>query len=135
MTPDPQEAPRPSAFSRRRLLGAAGAGALAVGAAGVGGWAYGHESEEPPHGVDQVRYPFEGTHQAGITTPAQDRLHFAAFDVRTESRAELIDLLKKWTVAARQMTAGRVGGRFAAHAVRRPAERHRRGHRPQRSRA
>ena len=27
-------------------------------------------------------------------TPAQDRLHFAAFDVHTESRAELVDLLK-----------------------------------------
>jgi deferrochelatase/peroxidase EfeB len=100
-----------SAFTRRRLLGAAGAGALAVGAAGVGGWAYGHESEEPPQGVDQARYPFEGTHQSGITTPAQDRLHFAAFDVRTESRDELVDLLKRWTVAARQMTAGQsVGG-------------------------
>jgi deferrochelatase/peroxidase EfeB len=111
VTPDPQDAQRTSAFTRRRLLGAAGAGALAVGAAGVGGWAYGHESEEAPHGVDEASYPFQGEHQAGIVTPAQDRLHFAAFDVRTESRAELMDLLKQWTVAARQMTAGEsVGG-------------------------
>ncbi len=110
MTQDHQDAPG-RGFSRRRLLGAAGAGALAVGAAGVGGWAYGHESEEPPHGVDQARYPFEGTHQAGITTPVQDRLHFAAFDVRTDSREELIDLLKEWSAAARQMTNGEsVGG-------------------------
>ena len=46
-------------------------------------------------------------HQAGITTPAQDRLHFAAFDVTTTSRDELIALLKEWTAAAALMTAGR----------------------------
>ena len=111
MTPEPQNAPRTGAFSRRRLLGAAGAGALAVGAAGVGGWAYGHESEEPPHGVDEAQYPFEGRHQSGITTPIQDRLHFASFDVRTDSRDELIKLLQEWSAAARQMMRGEsVGG-------------------------
>jgi deferrochelatase/peroxidase EfeB len=94
------------ALSRRRLLGAAGAGALAVGAAGVGGFAYGHESEPSPGGVDQASYPFQGRHQAGITTPAQDRLHFAAFDVTTDSREELVELLRTWTAAAREMTAG-----------------------------
>jgi deferrochelatase/peroxidase EfeB len=101
-------APRPAngSLSRRRLLGAAGAGALAVGAAGVGGFAYGHESQEPPHGVDKATYPFHGQHQAGITTPAQDRLHFAAFDVTTDSREELVALLRTWTAAAREMTAG-----------------------------
>jgi len=35
-----------------------------------------------------------GAHQAGIITPAQDRLHFVAFDVITDQRAELIALLK-----------------------------------------
>jgi deferrochelatase/peroxidase EfeB len=106
-------APRPAstpagkgALSRRRLLGAAGAGALAVGTAGVGGFAYGHESEPSPGGVDQASYPFQGRHQAGITTPAQDRLHFAAFDVTTDSREELVELLRTWTAAAREMTAG-----------------------------
>jgi deferrochelatase/peroxidase EfeB len=73
----------------------------------VGGWAYGHESdEEAPPGVDQATYPFEGRHQAGITTPAQDRLHFASFDVTTDSRDELVELLRTWTAAAREMTAG-----------------------------
>lgn len=111
MTPAPERSSSSGAVSRRRLFGAAGAGALAVGAAGVGGWAYGHGSEEPPQGVDKASYPFEGAHQAGITTPAQDRLHFAAFDVTTDSREELVDLLKKWTVAARQLTRGQsVGG-------------------------
>ena len=36
----------------------------------------------------------------------QDRLHFAAFDVITTSRDELIELLQDWTVAAERMTRG-----------------------------
>jgi len=36
----------------------------------------------------------------------QDRLHFAAFDVTTDSREELIEMLRMWTAAARDMTAG-----------------------------
>ena len=52
-------------------------------------------------------YPFHGAHQAGIVTPAQDRLHFAAFDVTTDSRDELVALLQDWTAAAARMTQGR----------------------------
>jgi deferrochelatase/peroxidase EfeB len=55
-------------------------------------------------------YPFRGEHQAGIATPAQDRLHFAAFDVTTDSREELVELLKAWTSAAEQMTKGEEAG-------------------------
>ena len=33
--------------------------------------------------------PFYGPHQAGIATPAQDRLHFAAFDLVTDSVADV----------------------------------------------
>lgn len=50
--------------------------------------------------------PFRGPHQAGIITPAQDRMHFCAFDVTTDSRAELVTMLKEWTVMAERMTAG-----------------------------
>ena len=49
---------------------------------------------------------FRGEHQAGITTAAQDRLHFVAFDVITDDPAELRDLLTRWTRAAERMTAG-----------------------------
>ena len=56
------------------------------------------------------RTPFRGEHQAGIVTPAQDRLHFAAFDVTTDDRDELIDLLQQWTEAAERMTAGEPAG-------------------------
>jgi deferrochelatase/peroxidase EfeB len=55
-------------------------------------------------------YAFRGEHQAGITTPAQDRLHFAAFDVTTGSRAQLIALLTAWTEAADRMTRGLPAG-------------------------
>ncbi len=55
-------------------------------------------------------YPFRGEHQAGIVTPAQDRLHFAAFDITTRSRAQLVSLLKAWTAAAERMTQGRPAG-------------------------
>ena len=49
---------------------------------------------------------FSGVHQAGIVTPAQDRLYFVAFDVVTTDRNALVDLLKRWTDAARRLTAG-----------------------------
>lgn len=101
------------AVSRRRLLGVAGAGALA-GAAALGGYelAQAADSDDPDSGDNgtSASYPFYGTHQSGITTPAQDRLHFAAFDVTTTSREDLIALLKAWTIAADEMTSGKSVG-------------------------
>jgi deferrochelatase/peroxidase EfeB len=69
-------------------------------------------SASGPAPTDAVR--FTGPHQAGIVTPAQDRLHFVAFDVTTDDRAELVDMLKAWTAAARRMTAGRDAGPVGA---------------------
>ena len=105
--------PQSSAVSRRRLLGVAGAGALAVGA-GVGGFAVGKAEADSPGAPGDATYPFHGEHQAGILTPTQDRLHFAAFDITTDSRAELITLLKAWTDAAAEMTSGTTVGGGAA---------------------
>jgi len=101
--------------SRRRLLGFAGAGAVAAGAAASGvlvGRASADENRttDDPAGKDQ--YPFRGAHQAGIVTPAQDRLHFAAFDVTTTRRDELIGLLKAWTEAADRLTRGESAGPY-----------------------
>lgn len=50
--------------------------------------------------------PFYGAHQAGIATPVQDRLAFAAFDVTTVSVQDLQVLLGTWAAAAAQMTRG-----------------------------
>jgi deferrochelatase/peroxidase EfeB len=106
--PPPEPALGRSGVSRRGLLGAAGAGlaGLAVGAAA--GYAAGSEESAPTAAAaaGTRTYPFYGEHQAGILTPVQDRLHFAAFDVTTDSRAELVQLLKDWTAAAARMTMG-----------------------------
>ncbi|SFS74649.1 iron uptake transporter deferrochelatase/peroxidase subunit [Saccharopolyspora flava] len=86
--------------SRRKLFGLTGAG---VAIAGAGAGVAVHESGHDP-AAEQV--PFHGPNQAGITTPAQDRMHFVAFDVTTSDRAELVRLLQDWTRAAERMTAG-----------------------------
>jgi deferrochelatase/peroxidase EfeB len=100
--------------SRRHLLGVAGAGVLA-GAAGAGALGVANASgDDTTPGPGDVTYPFHGAHQAGIVTPAQDRLHFASFDVTTESRDELVALLQAWTEAAAAMTAGHAVGATAA---------------------
>ncbi len=109
MSDDQQRQPDPGTprrISRRGLLGTAGVGAVA--ASGAVGYAVRGEAAEPePTALSAEAVPFEGTHQAGIVTPAQDRLHFAAYDVTTDDRGELIELLKEWTAAARALTAGR----------------------------
>ncbi len=113
MTPVPSQQPQ-SGLTRRKLLGAAGVGALAVGAAGAGGYAI---ADKPTQGTpDPAALPisFDGKHQAGIVTPAQDRLYFVALDMTSERRADLISLLKEWTSAARQMTQGNDVGAFGA---------------------
>jgi deferrochelatase/peroxidase EfeB len=97
-------------LTRRRLLGAAGAGAVA-GAAAIGGIGVARAGDDEASTPDAaLGYAFHGDHQAGIVTPAQDRLHFASFDVLTDSRDELVALLKAWTEAAAAMTAGKAVG-------------------------
>jgi len=96
-------------ITRRRFLGAAGTGAAGLGIVGAGGYLLGQETADADsEGTGSV--PFYGEHQAGIETPAQDRLHFAAFDLLSEDPAELRELLREWTVAAAEMTAGEMVG-------------------------
>ncbi|MFF5722358.1 iron uptake transporter deferrochelatase/peroxidase subunit [[Kitasatospora] papulosa] len=108
---EPAGAPAPS---RRALLGWGGAG-LALGAVAAGGAVAAVRSDggTDPASDSGAAVPFHGAHQAGIATAVQDRLHFAAFDVTTKDRAELIALLKEWTRAAERMTAGRTVGEGA----------------------
>jgi deferrochelatase/peroxidase EfeB len=51
--------------------------------------------------------PFYDRWQAGIATPAQEFLDFAAFDMASESADDLVSLLKQWTAAGAALTAGR----------------------------
>ncbi|MDX8153692.1 iron uptake transporter deferrochelatase/peroxidase subunit [Patulibacter brassicae] len=97
-------------LTRRGLLGVAGAVGVA-GAAGAGGYAIAEASDEAPdHGAT---VPFHGAHQAGIATPAQDRLVFAAFDLLTDDVAQVRELFQIWTEAAERLTAGQAVGPLA----------------------
>jgi deferrochelatase/peroxidase EfeB len=111
----------PAGLSRRRLLGWAGAGTAGVLAAGATGGVIGRATapdpaRDPAWSAPSPEDPvaFTGPHQAGIITPAQDRLHFVAFDVTTDDRDELVELLQAWTAAARRMTAGQDAGPVGA---------------------
>jgi deferrochelatase/peroxidase EfeB len=97
------------ALSRRRLLASAGLGAAGVGL-GAGGYLVGHEAASADAAESEGTVPFYGEHQAGIATPVQDRLFFAAFDLETESRSELRELMEEWSQAAREMSEGRMIG-------------------------
>ena len=104
-------------LTRRALLASGGAAGLAAAAAGTG-FAVGNDHGSADSAGPQT-VPFHAEHQAGITTPAQDRLHFAAFDV-TEgtTRAELKEMLQEWTVAAATMARGdAIGTGVAADAL------------------
>jgi deferrochelatase/peroxidase EfeB len=104
--------------SRRRLIGASGSAAVAgIVAGATAGYAVTRGDDAPAAGAPvtpqgpptlalDAAIPFRGVHQAGIVTPAQDRLHFVALDVVTKDPAQLRGLLEAWTRAAERMTAG-----------------------------
>ncbi len=74
--------------------------------------ATGSRPEDREPGVETV--PFHGLHQSGIATPSQHRLHFTAFDVTTEDREELRDLLHEWSDAAAAVCVGEPVGDVGA---------------------
>jgi deferrochelatase/peroxidase EfeB len=97
-----------SPITRRSLLKSAGIGAAGIGI-GASGYLVGQESAEAS-GEGTGSVPFYGEHQAGIDTPAQDRLFFASFDLQSESPAELRELMREWSRAAAEMSAGEMIG-------------------------
>jgi deferrochelatase/peroxidase EfeB len=110
-----------SPLNRRRMLGwTSAAVAGAAGIAGIAASAPRTSADQPPDTVD-----FHGEHQAGIITPAQERMHFAALDVTTDRRADLNDLLREWTRAAERMCLGAEtaeGGALGGHPQAPPAD-------------
>ncbi|MGI8645211.1 MAG: iron uptake transporter deferrochelatase/peroxidase subunit [Nocardioides sp.] len=99
----------PHGVSRRGLIGG---GTAAAGAAVLGLAAGRVTADTGAVDVEARRapYAFRGAHQAGIITPAQDLLHFAAFDVVTHSRDEVEALLRAWTDAAERLVRGLPAG-------------------------
>jgi deferrochelatase/peroxidase EfeB len=108
-----------SKMSRRRAIALAGVGVAGVAGAAAAGGALVRgavDQEDAGDGLVAGAVAFHGGSQAGIVTPAQDRLHFVAFDVLTKDREQLVQLLKDWTAAAARMTAGQDAGDIGATA-------------------
>ena len=88
---------KPGASRRFFLTGAAGL----AGAAGIIASAPAAAAKAPAAGG-----PFWGPRQAGIITPAQRHIYFAAFDLLTTKREDVAGLMRAWTDAAARMTSG-----------------------------
>jgi deferrochelatase/peroxidase EfeB len=89
--------------NRRTLAKLLGAGTVGLAAGAAGDAAL----RGTAHDAGAQTVPFFGPHQAGISTPAQDRLHFATFDLSpVATRSDLVMLLRRWTDAASQLTLG-----------------------------
>ncbi|GAA3797720.1 iron uptake transporter deferrochelatase/peroxidase subunit [Cellulomonas soli] len=102
-------------MSRRALLGLGTGLTAGIAAGAAAGFGVGRGTAPTPAATSAIgasTYPFTGPHQAGIVTPAQDRLYLAAFDLTTDSREELVDLLRRWTTMAARLTQGLSAGPF-----------------------
>jgi deferrochelatase/peroxidase EfeB len=110
---------RASGLTRRSLLrtgAAAGVGAaIGAGVASAAG-------DDSGAAAAADRVAFHGAHQAGIATPAQDRLVFATFDLTTDARDDLQELLRLWTRAAELLTNGRAVGTVGGNSLAPPAD-------------
>lgn len=96
--------------TRRGVLGGfAGAAGVGLAGAGVAGCSSGSEPSSAAlvSTAEPTKVEFYGAHQAGIATPAQDRLHFAAFDLLTSDRAAVRRMLQAWTDAGARLANGR----------------------------
>lgn len=99
-------------LSRRALLGVVAAGTAGLLVGGIAAplftpWRPGAVKPAGPEAPASVIHPFFGTHQAGITTPPQDHLYFAAFDMlEGTDRLDLVSLLRDWSHATERMVHG-----------------------------
>ena len=111
------------ALTRRSLLASGGAAAAVAAAAGVGVATSRDGDGDASANPNSHVVAFHGEHQSGIATPAQDRLHFASFDVTDGVKGpELRDLFMEWTAAAVTMAGGQPIGVGAAGAQNAPPD-------------
>ncbi|MER7703305.1 iron uptake transporter deferrochelatase/peroxidase subunit [Kitasatospora sp. NPDC097605] len=113
---------RPAGFTRRALLGTAGAG-LVVGAGAGAAAALAADrpgpqrppaqAQDPAGGLGAARVEFHGEHQGGILDPQQARVQLAAFDLAGGvGRDGLRSLLRRWSRTAARMAAGEPADEF-----------------------
>jgi deferrochelatase/peroxidase EfeB len=93
--------------TRRGLLGAAAAAAASTLADGSA------SAAAAPGGDGDRRVAFHGRHQAGITTPTQEHVHFLALELVTDSPRDLAELLATLSHAAARLSAGEPVGPVA----------------------
>jgi deferrochelatase/peroxidase EfeB len=97
---------RPNLHQTRRGLVRAAAGLAAAGAA-LGSSIAEALVETSGSALDARDIePFWGEHQGGITTTVQSHSYFAALDLETTKRDDVIKMLQAWTAAAAHMTRG-----------------------------
>ncbi|HEX7659937.1 MAG TPA: iron uptake transporter deferrochelatase/peroxidase subunit [Pseudonocardiaceae bacterium] len=110
-TPSAQATEQRGRPGRRRFLGGVALGVAGVAAVGGAGFGIGRVTEPAPAaGPDAQKVPFYGVNQAGIATPAQDRLAFAAFDINSTDVTAVKTMLGLWAAAAAQMVEGKQVG-------------------------
>jgi deferrochelatase/peroxidase EfeB len=101
------ESDDPKLRSRRRFLASAATAAAVAATAPVAAAAHGRaatSSSSSESGGDNE--PFFGLHQAGVATMPQANVYFAAFDLTTEKREDVVALLRAWTAASARLTQG-----------------------------
>lgn len=87
-----------------------GTGAVAAGFGGGYATAQAVRSDDSS-ASSGATVPFYGRHQAGIATPAQDRLAFGVLSlVEGASAGDVRAMLKAWTEAAARMSQGELVG-------------------------
>ncbi len=94
-----------SPLSRRRFL-AKSCGFAVVAGAGLNAHAAPEATNAAQENIGNATEPFWGNHQGGILTPIQGHTCFAALDLATTERDDVIKMLKQWTAAAARMTGG-----------------------------
>jgi len=98
----------PGATRRGFLTRATGLAAAAGAAlAADGAPALAKTEDQVPAQTSSGIEPFWGKNQGGIVTPAQGHTYFAALDLTTEKRDEVVNLLKAWTLSAARMASGK----------------------------
>ncbi|HML08248.1 MAG TPA: Dyp-type peroxidase [Xanthobacteraceae bacterium] len=103
---------RAKSYASRRGFLTKSAGLIATASAGLGA---GPATEalaergtpDTPAAQSQMQTEaFWGAHQGGIVTPAQSHTYFATFDLTTDRREDVAELLRAWTIASARMAEG-----------------------------